>query len=64
MRLNAKQLVLQIPIGEEEDFEGVIDLINMKAYYFRDPTSETFDTEDIPQSLLDKAVLMRGLDHL
>lgn len=60
VRLNAKQLVLQIPIGEEENFEGVIDLINMKAYYFRDPTSETFDTEDIPQSLLDKAVLKRS----
>jgi elongation factor G len=58
-RLNAKPLVVQMPIGSEEEFEGVIDLIEMKAYYFRDPTGEIFDTENIPQNLYDAMVSKR-----
>ncbi|MGC9125230.1 MAG: elongation factor G, partial [Caldisericaceae bacterium] len=59
-RLNAKPLVLQMPIGEEEGFIGVIDLIAMKAFYFRDPTGETFDVEDIPEDLLEKAIARKN----
>src|SRR5574344_1317674 len=33
-RLNANAVPIQIPIGAEENFEGIIDLVNMKAFYF------------------------------
>ncbi len=48
-RLNVKPLVLEIPIGEEEKFVGIIDIIEEKAYIFRDPSGEKYDIEDIPE---------------
>ncbi len=58
-RLNVKPLVVQMPIGSEDEFIGMIDLIEMKAYYFRDASGETFDTEEVPEVLRSIAVAKR-----
>jgi elongation factor G len=44
-----------IPIGEEEDFSGVVDLIKQKAYIYSKDGSGTFETTDIPEDLKDTA---------
>jgi elongation factor G len=56
-RLNAVALVLQIPIGSEGDFLGVVDLIAMKALTWRGETQkgEDYTIEEIPADLLEKA---------
>jgi elongation factor G len=56
-RLNAVALVLQIPIGNEGDFLGVVDLIAMKALTWRGETQkgEDYIVEEIPSDLLEKA---------
>ncbi|MCF7873151.1 MAG: elongation factor G [Candidatus Omnitrophica bacterium] len=55
-QLGAKPILLQIPIGKEEDFKGVIDLIQMKAYYYQDELSkENFEIKDIPNDLKNQA---------
>jgi len=48
-RLNVKPLVLEIPIGEEDEFMGIIDIVEEKAYVFRDPSGEKYDVEDVPE---------------
>ncbi|CAM8287954.1 FusA Translation elongation factors (GTPases) [Candidatus Methylopumilus universalis] len=54
LRLKANPIALQVPIGAEEKFEGVIDLIKMKAVYW-DELSQgmKFDYRDIPADLVD-----------
>ena len=47
-RLKANPVVLQIPIGAEDDFEAIIDLVKMKAYYYRDELVTEIDMLDIP----------------
>jgi len=54
-RLGAKPVPLQIPIGSEDKFEGVIDLINMKAILYRDDLGATVDVVDIPEHLVAEA---------
>ena len=52
-RLHASPLILQLPVGIEDNFSGVIDLINMKQIIWEDESlGETFTVEDIPQNLL------------
>ncbi len=58
-RLNVKPLVLELPIGEESEFSGVIDLVENKAYIFRDPSGETYDIEDIPEEYKEEAEIRR-----
>ena len=55
-RLNAVALVLQLPIGNESDFLGVVDLIAMKALTWRGETQkgEDYTIEDIPADMADK----------
>ena len=55
-RLNAVALVLQLPIGNESDFLGVVDLIAMKALTWRGETQkgEDYTIEEIPADMLDK----------
>ncbi len=48
-RLKANPVVLQIPIGAEDDFEAIIDLVKMKAYYYRDELGTEIDMLDIPE---------------
>ncbi len=55
-RLKANPVPVQIPIGAEEKFEGVIDLIQMKAIYWDEASQGMkFDLRDIPAELLDAA---------
>jgi len=56
-RLNAVPLVLQLPIGNEADFIGVVDLVTMKALTWRGetPLGEEYSIEEIPADLQDKA---------
>ncbi|HVN97755.1 MAG TPA: elongation factor G [Syntrophorhabdaceae bacterium] len=48
-------LVLQVPMGIEEDFKGVIDLLSMKACVYKNDLSGGFDIVDIPPEYLDEA---------
>ena len=55
-RLGANIVPIQLNIGTEENFKGVIDLIRMKAIYWNeDDQGLTFDLADIPAELLDKS---------
>ena len=55
-RLKANPVPLQLPIGAEEKFEGVIDLIRMQAIYWDDSTQGMkFEMRDIPENLLAEA---------
>jgi elongation factor G len=55
-RLNAKPVAIQIPIGQEDKFKGVVDLINMKAVVWKDETmGAEYVTEEIPAELKKKA---------
>ena len=49
-KLNAVPLALQIPIGSEDTFEGVIDLIKQKALYWIDENGETIIEKEIPEN--------------
>ncbi len=49
--LGKKPLVIQIPHGEESSFQGVIDLISMKAVKFSDDSTGEFTEEDIPDAM-------------
>jgi elongation factor G len=61
-RLNATALVLQIPIGAEGDFVGVVDLIAMKALVWRtEGKGDEYSTEEIPADLVAKANEYREL---
>jgi elongation factor G len=54
-RLTPNAVALQIPIGLESNFSGVIDLLRMKAYRFEGELGERVAEEDIPVSLIDEA---------
>ena len=54
-RLGANAVPIQIPIGREDQFKGIIDLVEMKAYYYHDDLGNTFDIVDIPADLLAEA---------
>jgi len=55
-RLNAKPVAIQIPVGQEDKFKGVIDLIHMKAIVWQDDTmGAEYVTEEIPAELKKKA---------
>ncbi|MEU0466366.1 MULTISPECIES: elongation factor G [Amycolatopsis] len=60
-RLGARPLVIQLPIGAESDFQGVIDLVRMKALTWRGEVKkgEDYEVEDIPADLADKAAEYR-----
>ena len=55
-RLKANAVAVQIPIGSEADFIGIIDLIKMKAeIYHEDDLGKAFDEKEIPENMLDEA---------
>jgi len=54
-RLEAKPLVLQLPLGKEENFSGVIDLIQMKSLIWEDETGIKYVEKEIPEEYLAKA---------
>ncbi len=60
-RLGANPVPVQLPIGSEENFKGVIDLIVMKSFYWDDSNmGTTCEVKDIPKELLDDAEFWRG----
>ena len=54
-KLTKNAVALQIPIGEESQFKGVIDLLSMKAKYFEGDFGQTIKIQDIPEELQEKA---------
>ena len=54
-RLGANAVPIQLPIGAEDDFVGVIDLMEMKAYYYEDKQGTKVEIKDIPEDMVDKA---------
>src|SRR3954454_5586956 len=61
-RLGAHPVPIQLPIGAESDFQGIIDLINMKAIVYHDELGKDWSIEDIPGELLEAAEAAR--EHL
>jgi elongation factor G len=60
-RLGARAVPIQIPIGEEAKFAGVVDLVEMKGILWHDETmGAKYDVEDVPANLKEKAEKMRG----
>ena len=58
-RLKANAVPVQLPIGKEDTFVGIIDLIEMKAEIYKDDLGKQFDKTDIPEELLDEAQMWR-----
>ena len=54
-KLNHKPIVMQIPIGLEDQLKGVVDLVEMKAYYFEGANGDDVRITDIPEELKDQA---------
>ena len=54
-KLSPNAVALQLPIGQEENLEGLIDLLEMKALRFKGDFGQTVEMEDIPADLLEKA---------
>ena len=54
-RLGANPLPIQIPIGQEAEFTGVVDLIENKALVWKDELGTEFEYEDIPEDLAEQA---------
>ena len=59
-KLGANAIQMQIPIGSEEDFTGVVDLLEMKAVYWRDELGSDPTVEEIPPDLIDFATEKRS----
>ena len=60
-KLGANALPVQCPIGAENEFLGMVDLVSMKAYIFKDETlGAEFDTTEIPEDLKEKCSQMRA----
>ena len=60
-RLDGKPLVMQLPIGVEADFVGLVDLVEMRANVWKGDDGKHWDTIDIPADLVDKAAKYREL---
>ena len=58
-RLKANAVPVQLPIGKEETFVGIIDLIEMKAEIYKDDLGKEFEKTEIPDELMDDAVMWR-----
>ncbi|HEY6271507.1 MAG TPA: elongation factor G [Terriglobales bacterium] len=60
-RLNARPVAIQIPIGQEAKFKGVVDLISMKAIVWNDETmGASYEVDEIPAELVKKAEAFRA----
>ncbi len=54
-RLNANAVPIQLPVGAEENFQGIVDLIKMKAYIHKDDLGKEIEEREIPDDLKDMA---------
>ena len=52
-RLKAVPLVIQLPTGAESDFKGLVDLLEMKAYYYLDDLGTNIEVTDVPDNMKD-----------
>ena len=55
-KLGCNAVPLQLPIGSEEDFEGVVDLVSMRSVYWNADDGVTFEYKEVPPELLDKCL--------
>ena len=58
-RLGKNAICIQLPIGKEDDFKGIIDLFEMKAYIYNDEKGDDISVCDIPEDMQDEAELYR-----
>ncbi len=58
-RLAANPLVLQAPIGSEENFAGMVDLVTMKARVFNDPMGTSYEEAEVPEDMRTRAAELR-----
>ena len=56
-RLGKNAICLQLPIGKEDEFQGIIDLFEMKAYIYNDDKGDDISVVDIPEDMQDEAEL-------
>jgi elongation factor G len=54
-KLNHNAVLMQLPIGLESEFSGVVDLVTMKAVYFEGPSGDEIREGEIPAGMIDKA---------
>ncbi|MFI3238414.1 MAG: elongation factor G [Lachnospiraceae bacterium] len=59
-RLGKNAVVTQLPIGKEDEFQGIVDLFEMKAYIYNDDKGEDITITDIPADMVDDAELYRS----
>ena len=59
-RLGKNTIMLQIPVGKEDDFKGIVDLFEMKAYIYNDDKGDDISIVDIPDEVKDEAELYHG----
>jgi elongation factor G len=59
-RLKANAIPIQLPIGKEENFKGIIDLVKQKAYYYIDDLGNVIEETDIPADMEDLVKEHRG----
>ena len=65
-RLGANAVPVQLPIGKEDTFKGIVDLVEMKAYVYYDELGKDIRCEEIPADMLEDAKKYRSelLDHI
>ncbi|MEN6315611.1 MAG: elongation factor G [Clostridiaceae bacterium] len=60
-RLKANAVPIQLPIGKEDNFQGVVDLVTMKAEYYKGDLGEVVDEEPIPADMVDMVDKYRNI---
>src|SRR5215211_5970059 len=58
-RLGAKVAVIQLPIGAESNFKGIVDLLEQRAYIYHDDLGQNIEDTDIPADMVDEAAARR-----
>jgi elongation factor G len=59
-RLQANAVAIQLPIGAENDFRGIIDLVEQKAYFYKDDLGKEIEVGEIPADMADRAEELRN----
>ena len=59
-RLGKNAICIQLPIGKEDEFKGIIDLFEMQAYIYNDDKGDDISVTDIPEDMADDAELYHG----
>ena len=60
-KLNHNAVLMQLPIGLETEFAGLVDLVKMKAYYFEGPSGDQIREDEIPDNMRERALEMRDI---